>query len=213
MKDVAKFHRDYDRHPDDRIRLFDAVSGHVTADRVLYPGSYVDIAPSVFYDEVIYVDVDRRTPRFFAQVEPVAELVAAKRRAIGRPTEPPPIIEFHHLDYNDPLPIAERSVDLLISLYAGFISEACAAYVKPGGHLLANPSHGDVAMADLDPGYELVAVVHSRDGAYVVDDRGLDRYLIPKKGERPTAEQLHDDGRGIAYTRPAFAYLFRRAAL
>ena len=36
----------------------------------------------------------------------------------------------------------DRSVDLLISQYAGIISQPCKRYLKPGGYLLVNNSHG-----------------------------------------------------------------------
>lgn len=39
-----------DQHQGDRWRLFSAVGGSVDATTVLYPGSYVDIAPSFVFD-------------------------------------------------------------------------------------------------------------------------------------------------------------------
>ena len=38
----------------------------------------------------------------------------------------------------------------------------------------------------------------------------LDGYLIPKRDVVVTAELLHETGRGIAYTKSPFAYLFER---
>ncbi|MEM9039284.1 MAG: class I SAM-dependent methyltransferase [Actinomycetota bacterium] len=209
--DVAAFHAAYDVHPDDRVRFFGAVAEALPDVRtVLYPGSYVDIAASVWFDDVTYVDLDRRTPRFFGQHAAVGELVARKRSAIGRPTEPAPTITFHHADYREPLPVDDESVDLLVSMYAGFISEHCSRSLRPGGHLVTNNSHGDASMATLDPGFALVAVVTSESGHYRVVDHDLDRFLVPKNGAPPTRDELHRTQRGIAYTTPAFAYVFRR---
>ncbi len=212
--DVAAFHREFDRHPDDRVRLFAAVRELVPggADAaVLYPGSYVDIGPSVWFDDVTYVDLDKRAARFFATTGQVADLVAAKRAAVGRRQGDPTGIAFHHADYADELPIEDGSIDLLVSLYAGFISEHCTRYVRPGGLLVANNSHGDASMASLDPANELVAVVRSVDGGYRATTADPDRDLRPKRGHHPTVDELHQLGRGIAYTRPAFAYVFRRS--
>ncbi|MEM7271963.1 MAG: hypothetical protein AAF547_02680 [Actinomycetota bacterium] len=213
--DVAAFHREFDRHPDDRVRLFAAFRELLPADAsVLYPGSYVDIGPSVWFDRVIYVDIDKRAARFFAEADQVDELVTTKRQAFDRADRPgaggPPVVTFHHLDYRDDLPIGERSVDAVVSLYAGFISSYCTRYLRPGGLLLANNSHGDASMASLDPDYELAAVLDHAGGRYRVITTGLDPYLQPKRGEAPTAEELQSLGRGIAYTRSAFAYVFRR---
>ncbi len=209
--DVAAFHAEYDRHPDDRVHLFGAVAELLPDGvKVLYPGSYVDIGPSVWFDDVTYVDVDKRAPRFFAQHDAVLDLIGTKRREVGQPLAPQPAVAFHHLDYREPLPLSDDSFDLLISLYAGFISEHCTRYLKSGGLLLVNGSHGDAAMASLDANCELVAVLQKRTGGYqaVCDD--LDGYLKPKRGAAPTVAELHESNRGIAYTKPAFAYVFRR---
>lgn len=208
--DVAEFHADYDIHPDNRIGLFGATADVVpTTARVLYPGSYVDVAPSVWFDDVTYVDIDKRAATFFDHADAVAELVTSKRRAAGRPTGSP-AIAFHHLDYRTRLPVPDESFDLLVSLYAGFISEHCTNHLRVGGTLLVNPSHGDAAMAAIDPRYELTGVIASADGAYRLRTDALDSYLIPKKEQMITIESLHDRGTGIGYTRSAFAYLFTR---
>jgi len=207
--DVAEFHRKFDRHPDDRLRLFAIIADWLPAERVLYPGSYVDIAPSVFYDDVTYVDIDRRAARFFGQKDDVNELVLAKRRSLGLRAGPQSIT-FHPADYRQHLPIEDESVDVLVSLYAGFISEHCTRYLRSGGHLVVNPSHGDVAMAELDPAYSLAAVIISSGDDYSIDDDRLERHLVPKRGHPPTADELHASGRGIAYAESPFAYIFRK---
>ena len=51
---------------------------------------------------------------------------------------------------------AEKSFDLLISQYAGFVSQHCKKYLKIGGILLVNNSHGDASMAKLDDDYKFV---------------------------------------------------------
>jgi hypothetical protein len=118
-------------------------------------------------------------------------------------------MDFIPSDYSN-LSLPDEQLDLLISLCAGFISEHCTRFLRQGGHLLANPSHGDVAMAFIDPRYELFAVVQSRGGSYLVTDQAIDTYLVQKRETEVTAEMLHRDGRGVAYTKSPFAYIFRR---
>ena len=129
-------------------------------------------------------------------------------------TEHTPSFRFHHLDYSTDLPIGDGTIDVLVSLYAGFITESCTRYLTPGGLILVNNSHGDASMATLDDDNELVAAVQSRDGDYRIDTTNLADYLKPKRGQPPTAEELHNTNRGVAFTKPAFAYVFanRRAA-
>lgn len=193
------------RHPGDRQGLFRAVADSIDARRVLYPGCYVDVAASFVFPSVTYVDSDARARRFFADSEGVRELVAQQP---GAPAEPH--VEFVAGDYTHDLGLAEASFDLLVSLYAGFVSEHCTRYLIPGGWLLVNPSHGDVAMASLDDRYELSGAVAGGSGSYRVLHDDLDEYLVPQRGAQPTREQLHRSGRGIGYTRSAFAYLFTR---
>lgn len=193
-----------DQHEGDRWRLFSAVAEAIDASSVLYPGSYVDVAPSFVFESVTYLDVDKRAPRFFADIDGVREIVANH----GGPADPD--ITFIHGDYTDTLDLPTDHFDLLVSLYAGFISEHCTQHLRIGGTLLVNPSHGDTAMASIDPRYELSGVVISRSGNYRVDTTGLDTYLVPKKPQAITVEGLHTSGRGIGYTKSPFAYLFTR---
>jgi hypothetical protein len=77
--------------------------------------------------------------------------------------------------------------------------------------LLANPSHGDVALASVDARYQLTGVIHSRVGGYRYASDELESYLVPKKPVEDVAALVERTGCGIAYTRSAYAYLFRRA--
>ena len=177
----------------------------VDAERVLYPGSYVDLAPSFVWPSVTYVDVDRRAQQFFADEVGVRELL------VEHGVEPSShSVRFIAADYTDPLELDEGEFDLLISLYAGFVSEACTRHLRVGGRLLVNPSHGDAAMASIDPGYRLQAVVKSRSGGYTVDTANLDTYLVPQRDIEVTRESLHASGCGVGYTKSPFAYLFER---
>jgi len=193
------------QHEGDRLRLFTTIAGAIEATRVLYPGSFVDVAPSFVFPSVTYVDTDRRAEQFFADADGVNGIIADE--AID---DRPRSFTFLRRDYRDDLGLTEQSFDLLISLYAGFISEHCTHYLRVGGFLLVNSSHGDAAMASIDPRYQLIAVVKSGNNRYRVDRGNLDTYLIPKKPQTITAELLHELGRGIAYTKAPFAYLFRR---
>jgi len=197
--------RQQDRHAGDRSRLLQAVGEFIGNTPVLYPGSFADIAASFHFDSVTYVDSDRRAARFFADRDGVDSIIAAHRLRRTRAEW-----RFVAADYRDFIGVTEKSVGLLVSLYAGFVSAHCTRYLVEGGWLLVNPSHGDVAMTSLNAEYTLAAVIKSRSGRYAITCTDLDGYLIPKKPATITAEQLQATGRGIAYTRSPFAYLFRR---
>ncbi|GMQ99118.1 MAG: hypothetical protein BMS9Abin17_1673 [Acidimicrobiia bacterium] len=193
-----------DTHKGDQKRLFTAIRDAVEGSTVLYPGSYVDIAASMAFPSVTYVDMDSRAAGFFADTRGVRDIIRSEG---GSPSVE---VTFVHGDYTTDLEIEDQSFDVLVSLYAGFVSEACTDYLRVGGVLLVAPSHGDAAMASIDPRYELSGVVTSRSGSYRVRTDGLDTYLIPKTMARITPALLHERGRGIPYTRSPFAYLFTR---
>ena len=158
---------------------------------VLYPGSFVDIAPSFVFDSVTYVDIDAQAARFFKDTRGINRIIAGRRTRIT-----PGEWRFIHANYTDELDLLERDYDLLVSLHAGFVSEHCTRYVRPGGLLLVNPSHGDVAMASIDRRYRLEAVVNSRSGAYTISRNNLNSSLKPKRDVSIDTESVHRSGRG-----------------
>lgn len=192
-----------DQHRGDRYRLFTAIASVVNGEADLYPGSFVDIAPSFVFRAVTYVDQDDRTAQFFADVDGVDELIEAHGRDRADTN-----VEFLQRDYRTDIGVEREYFDLLVSLSAGFVSEHCTDYLRVGGTLLVNPSHGDAAMASIDSRYRLSAVVESRSGDYRVMTTSLDDHLVSKRDGEVTVELLHRTGRGIGYTKSPFAYLF-----
>ena len=187
----------------DRSGLFGALSMAWHPAKALYPGSYLDLSPSTAIPSVTYVDTDRRAARYFAD----DALVAAElqgRRLPDAGTD----IAFLHADYATPLPIPPAGFDLLISLYAGPVWEHCRQYLSPQGRFLANTSHGDASLAALDPTLRLEAVVHQRAGTYRLDTTNLDSYLVPTRPSAADPDTIRRRGRGIAYSKTAFAYVF-----
>lgn len=188
----------------DRSSLFSALVNVWPVQEALYPGSYVDLSPSTAIPSVTYVDTDARAARFFADDDQVqSELRGRTLPGAGEQ------VRFLHTDYSLPLDVPEGSVGLLISLYAGLASEDCRRYLRPNGWLLANTSHGDASLAALDPTLRLVAVVQHRGDRYRLLTDQLDDYLVPKRPEAADPDLIRGSGRGIAYTRSAFAYLFQ----
>lgn len=184
--------------------MFSALSVTVGEAAVLYPGSFVDISPSFVFRSVTYVDIDGRTPDFFADENGIKELISSHGASADAE------FRFIHADYRDELPLSQGAFDLLVSLYAGFVSEHCTQYLRIGGMLVVAPSHGDAAMASIDPRYHLAGVVISQRSDYRIRTRDLDTYLVPKTPTEISPDMLHRRGKGIAYTKSPFAYLFRR---
>ena len=206
-KSPAQMYREYHTDKsDERLGLFHGLVEHFGVTNALYPGSFVHITPSFVIPRVVYVDSDRRAEVFFEDPR-VMELVDERCEYEARPS-----IGFHRSDYAEPLDEPDGSFDLLISQYAGFVSRACKRYLKVGGLLVANNSHGDASMARLDPDFRLVAVYRRSSERFAFAFDELDTYMIPKAGAEPTLKSLEQSMRGPAFTRSAGGYVFERTA-
>ena len=194
---------------DERLQLFEILRAELGVESGLYPGCFVHVTPSFVIPRMVYVDSDARARRFFDDES--AGTIVQKRKSYIQSAR----IEFVQQDYAKPLPIEEGRIDLLISQYAGFVSESCARYLKPDGYLVANNSHGDAGLAHSDSRFELIAVINRRGETFSLKTGNLDQYFIAKSQSVPTDRQarrhyLKNLGRGIGYTRSAADYVFRR---
>ena len=184
--------------------LFRMLRQTYTISRVIYPGSYLHIAPSFVFPDVVYIDAGTRAQRAF-DLDTVHAYICQRKEYHDVPH-----IAFYGRDYRQLIPTLVQSCDLLISQYAGFVSDVCKPYLKPGGWLLVNNSHADAGLAAIDPAYQLVATVHKRQGHYRLSQHTLDQYFIPKRALHITKEWLYQRGKGIGYTKTAPLYLFQR---
>lgn len=205
--DIVKLYNKYygDRNYE-QIDLFRLLKENYGITRVIYPGSFVQISPSFIFSNVVYIDADKNAKKFF-NCDKLMDFICERKEYIEKPT-----ISFHGLDYKIFLDDLRGQFDLLISQYAGFISDPCKDYLKIGGRLLVNNSHGDAGLASIDSDYKLVSVIHKTEGKYRISDNSLNKYFIPIKKVIVTKELLYKTGKGIGYTKTAPLYLFQRIA-
>lgn len=191
--------RDYEQ-----IDLFRVLKSTYEITKAIYPGSYIHISPSFIFPDVVYIDSDKNAIRFF-QSNQLIELVRERKEYNEEA-----MITFHGVDYKDLIEEYQFQFDLLISQYAGFISEACKNYLRMGGYLLVNNSHGDAGLASIDEDYQLVSTAHKTRGKYRLSHTSLDKYFIPKRKIKVTKELLYKTGKGVGYARTAPLYIFQR---
>ncbi|MDE0563192.1 hypothetical protein [Exiguobacterium sp. B2(2022)] len=197
---VSDMYEAYAQKIGDRKQVYETIASTFDVKRALYPGSHVDIAPSLVIPHVIYVDSFKGTIRFFKNLEMVQELVNERKEYDERCT-----IEFFGQDYTQPLDI--EPVDLIISQYAGFVGQATKDYLKPGGILLCNDSHGDATLARFYEAFELIGVIGS---ANELVQTGLDEYFrLPKEKVVDIAE-VKKTMKGPQYTKQVENYVFRK---
>ena len=207
QKDPLALYRKYYVDRDfERLDLFQLLSEKYKIQSALYPGSFVHFTPSLVYPRSVYVDNDKQAKKFFAS-EAHLDFIS-EHKIYQQETS----ITFHSSSYTHDFGEENESFDLLISQYAGFISQHCKQYLNIGGILLANNSHGDVSMASIDNQFELVAVVNRRGDKHTITEKNLESYLIPKADKIVTREYLEQIQRGIGYKKSAGMYIFKRVA-
>ncbi len=202
---VSKLYNHYyvDRKVE-RLDMFRKVAKNYGGTSALYPGSFVHITPSIVYPTTVYVDNDSQAKQFFANpanFEPITK----RKHYLEDST-----IRFHAADFQMGIDEPDASFDLLISFFSGFVSLHCKRYLKKGGLLIVNDSHGDASMASLDSDFQLVAVINQTDGRFTISETYLDTYFVTKADTLFTQEWLHKHLRGFKFRRVADSYLFRR---
>lgn len=199
----------YKKHHIDKeytsIGLFRELNEKFNIEKVFYPGSHVHITPSLIFPYVVYADSFRNTYKFFEEPYTL-EYINKNKEYADKCT-----IKYYQQDYSQPFKDLKQEFDLVISQYAGFVGQSVKEYLKKGGILVCNNSHGDASMASLDPDYELVAVYRRKtDDKFSISTKSLEEYLIPKSGIQPTKKQLEETMRGVAYTKSLSGYIFKK---
>lgn len=209
---LSRYHRDQNNGNGGLLWAFRRIAAGYGCRRALYPGSYLHITPSLVFPEVCYVDA----------VKSIEQSITAPalRDYINAHKEYPEkaIIRCYEQDYRDFSAELPGSFDLLISLNAGFISQVCGHFLKPGGYLLANNGHYDANRAYVDSAYRPVAALE-RDASHPAGmPPDLAPYFQTARGESLTRGMVESDAErppSKARFRPsrrAEAYLFQRIA-
>jgi len=202
---IEKLYKKYYSDRDyEQLDLFRLVKEKYGVTKIVYPGSFIHVSPAFIFTDAVFIDSDKNAKKFFND-DKLSEFVTKRKEH----DEIPRII-FHGIDYNKIIPKLVGQFDLMISQYAGFISKACKEYLKIGGILLVNNSHGDAGLASIGKDYKFIAVVNKTKGKYRILEASLWKYFILKKKIIVTEELIYNMGKGIGYTKTAPLYIFER---
>ncbi|MBM7614160.1 hypothetical protein [Alkaliphilus hydrothermalis] len=189
----------------DRYHVFSEMAKQFSIKKAMYPGSYIHITPSFIIPEVIYVDTDKKALKFFKNEKEIINYIESNKIYSDRT-----IVRFEPKDYWMNLSVSKGYCDLLISQYAGFISQACKKYLKKGGVLLANDSHGDAAMAYVDAEFEFIGVLEYGNGKYNFSNEDLERYFTFKRDRPIDITKVKKLMKGPRYKHTAEYYIFEK---
>ncbi|MCH4890933.1 hypothetical protein EZV73_25355 [Acidaminobacter sp. JC074] len=199
MNDKAYEYQAYNDKIGDRRDLYKLVAKTFNIKTALYPGSFIDIGPSLFIPKVIYVDHFKGAIKYFRDLQKVYTFINEEKDYLESSE-----ILFYGMDYQEELPI--KDVDLIISQFAGFVGQATKRYLKQDGILLCNDSHGDATLAFCDDEFELVGVVISGE----ISTSNLDEYFKFKRQGKINVEEVREKMKGPKYKLQAANYLFKK---
>lgn len=189
---------DYAQKIGDRRSIYAIVVETFNIKSALYAGSHIDISPSFLIPKVIYVDNFKGSVKFFKDLKTITAYIEANKAYKEKS-----YFKFINQDYNLPLKI--EPFDLIISQYAGFVGQAVKAYLKSGGILLCNDSHGDATLARFDNDYKLIGVI-DKNNKIVTSD--LDSYFVLSKNKEIDLNFVKEKMKGLKYQVVANNYLF-----
>lgn len=198
-KETIAEYKAYDNKMGNRKALYKVVAEKYEIKSAIYPGSHIDIAPSLVIPKVTYIDNFKGAIKFFKDLETIKEYIEQKKE-YPEPSE----VKFLGQDYNQPLAIEQ--VDLIISQYAGFVGQATKANLKTGGILLCNDSHGDASLANFDQAYKLIGIIDNNK----IKSTNLDKYFKLPGGKTIDIQKVKDKMKGLKYKEMAENYLFKK---
>ncbi|TNF06957.1 MAG: hypothetical protein EP317_05730 [Bacillota bacterium] len=189
---------DYIAKIGDRKSLYSLVARKFNATRALYPGSYIDISPSFVLPDVTYIDNFNGAIHFFNHMDEIKRYVE-KHKVYSEECS----IKFFGSDYTDYINIEQ--VDMIISQFAGFVGQATKRYLKKGGILLCNDSHGDATLAYLDDDYDFIGVVLSNN---TIETNELDKYFKFARNRSIDLDKVKTEMKGPKYKFNPTNYIF-----
>lgn len=186
----SRFLRDYlSRYGgvnDLHVQAFQLINDKFSPRKVLYPGSWIHLTPSLVFPNIVYVDSFSNMEKAFNDSN-LLHYIEKHSSSQNKPK-----IKFHQADYKGNFGEEKAGFDLLISLSSGLVSQACKPYLKKGGVLFTNNEHYDASMAYTDLRFKLIGVFKTAMN-YIESEENIQSYFITTKGQTITLEMVNDN--------------------
>ena len=155
-KVLDKYLSNYGGINDPHLVPLKLIKNNYLIEKVLYPGCWIHLTPSLIFSHVVYVDSFSKMETNLSDPK-LLEYIGYNSEDYGES-----IIKVHNEDYRNEIDEEINSFDLLISLSSGFVSKYCAKYLKKNGILFVNNEHYDAMHAFVDEKFTLVGVFTSK---------------------------------------------------
>jgi len=131
-KALEKYLTKYGGISDPHLKVLKLLKNNYEIGRVMHPGSWIHLTPSIIFPYVVYVDNFAKMESMLSDPE-LLGYIGTNSEIYGEA-----IIKVHQMDYRGEIPEEKTSFDLLISLSSGFVSQYCGSYLKKNGILFVN---------------------------------------------------------------------------
>jgi hypothetical protein len=186
LRPLEKYLPNYGGINDWHLQAFLVISKKFAPRKALYPGSWIHVTPTIVFHHVVYVDLFSKMEKNFTNSELLEYIEKHSEYQIK------PKLVFHKSDYREDFGETKDSFDLLISLSSGFVSQACAPYLKKAGLLLANNEHYDASMAYVDPNFKAIGVFKTPK-LLIQSEKEIESYFMTTKGFPITLEMVKEN--------------------
>ena len=187
-KALEEYFSNYKGISDPHLRILRLIKKKCGVERVLYPGCWIHLTPSLVFPYVVYVDFFSKMESMFSDPE-LLEYIGTNSEVYGES-----IIKVHQTDYKDGIDEEKGSFDLLISLSSGFVSQYCGSYLRKKGLLFVNNEHYDAAKAFVDEKFLPIGIFTS-NGKLIQQSQAIQEYFITKKNELITSEMVMENSK------------------
>jgi hypothetical protein len=187
-KALEKYLSNYGGINDPYLRVLKSLKNNYEIKRVMYPGSWIHLTPSLVFPYVVYVDNFAKMESMLSDPE-LLEYIGKYSEIYGEL-----IIKVHQIDYRAEIPEEKTSFDLLISLSSGFVSQYCGLYLKKNGILFVNNEHHDATKAFEDKDFLPIGAFTS-NGKLIHQPKSIQEYFLTKKNEVITSEMVTENSK------------------
>jgi len=202
---TGPYERFYSALSFDRAGLFELIKDKYGCSTVLYPGCSIHITPSFYFQHVVYVDINETAKEFFQDNQNVLSIVNSNKKY-----KQSAYIQFIHSDYTEKLPVRENNYDLLLSIYAGGITESCKRYVKPGGIIVSNNHRNDAQQAIKDSSIRLEALIRRKGKKYNIENGTGEKMLEALQEHSVPTKNMKNSSSGLKYVDNEYYFVFRK---
>lgn len=189
----------------ERTGLFELIKDAYGCITVLYPGCSIHITPSFYFQHIVYVDISEKAKEFFQDNKNILSIVNSNKKY-----KQSAYIQYIHSDYTMELPLRENNYDLLLSIYAGGVTESCRKYIKTGGIILSNNHQNDALQALNDSYVRLEALIRRKGKKYHIENCTDEKMLKGPQGHSRTLKGMKNSNSGMEYVDNEYYFVFRK---